>query len=109
LDEAPVNPDARSRRVFTFHRPETLIGWSRQIAESSGLPTFRARLRSLPLLDERGLWGKQAEAISNVEQSLVSPRGIVAPAEAVGGQRTSPGQEIIDVLAADQSAAPGLN
>ena len=25
------DPDARSRRVFTFHRPETLAEWSRQI------------------------------------------------------------------------------
>lgn len=40
--------------------------------------------------------------------TLVSPRGTVAPADAVGGQRTSPGQEILDVLAADQSAAPSF-
>jgi type I restriction enzyme R subunit len=26
------DPDARSRRVFTFHRPETLAEWARQIA-----------------------------------------------------------------------------
>ena len=26
------DPDARSRRVFTFHRPETLAEWSYQIA-----------------------------------------------------------------------------
>jgi type I restriction enzyme, R subunit len=25
------DPDARSRRVFSFHRPETLIEWARQI------------------------------------------------------------------------------
>jgi hypothetical protein len=43
------------------------------------------------------------------EQSLVSPRGTVTPPDAAGSQRTSPGQEILDVLAADQSAAPGLN
>src|SRR5207248_5882997 len=27
----PRDPDARSRSVFTFHRPETLIEWARQI------------------------------------------------------------------------------
>src|SRR5271165_5615844 len=27
------DPDARSRRVFSFHRPETLAEWSRQILE----------------------------------------------------------------------------
>lgn len=30
------DPDARSRRVFTFHRPETLAEWLRQIAENAG-------------------------------------------------------------------------
>jgi type I restriction enzyme, R subunit len=41
------DPDARSRRVFTFHRPETLIEWLRQINENRDLPTFRARLSTL--------------------------------------------------------------
>jgi type I restriction enzyme R subunit len=68
------DPDARSRRVFTFHRPETLIEWLRQIAENPHLPTFRARLRAMPAVDERGLWGKQAEAIRNLEQSLAEDR-----------------------------------
>ena len=31
------DPDARSRRVFTFHRPETLAEWSRQITENPEL------------------------------------------------------------------------
>src|SRR5207302_7163966 len=34
------DPDARSRRLFTFHRPETLAEWSRQILESPQTPTF---------------------------------------------------------------------
>ncbi len=54
------DPDARSRRVFTFHRPETLTEWLRQITDNPEQPTFRARLRAMPPLDERGLWGKQA-------------------------------------------------
>ncbi len=40
------DPEARSRRVFTFHRPETLAEWCRQIAENPDLPTFRARLKA---------------------------------------------------------------
>ena len=39
------DPDARSRRVFTFHRPETLAEWLRQIRENPEVPTFRARLQ----------------------------------------------------------------
>ncbi|MGH3408734.1 MAG: DEAD/DEAH box helicase family protein, partial [Streptosporangiaceae bacterium] len=80
------DPDARSRRVFTFHRPETLIEWLRQITENPELPTFRARLKAMPPLDERGLWGKQAEAIRNLEHSLAEdrPRSLIQMATGSG-------------------------
>ena len=80
------DPDARSRRVFTFHRPETLAEWLRQITDSPGVPTFRARLKAMPPLDERGLWGKQAEAIRNLEQSLAEdhPRSLIQMATGSG-------------------------
>jgi type I restriction enzyme R subunit len=80
------DPEARSRRVFSFHRPETLVEWSRQIAADPGHPTFRARLKALPPLDERGLWGKQAEAIRNVERSLAEdhPRSLIQMATGSG-------------------------
>src|SRR5207302_5104928 len=80
------DPDARSRRVFNFHRPEALAGWLRQIAENPDLPTFRARLKVMPALDERGLWGKQAEAIRNLEQSLAEdrPRSLIQMATGSG-------------------------
>src|SRR5579859_3428933 len=80
------DPDARSRRVFTFHRPETLIDWLRQITDDPDLPTFRARLKAMPPLDERGLWGKQAEAIRNLERSLAEdrPRSLIQMATGSG-------------------------
>jgi type I restriction enzyme, R subunit len=80
------DPDARSRRVFSFHRPETLIEWLRQLGENADLPTFRARLRAMPVLDERGLWGKQAEAIRNLERSLAEdhPRSLIQMATGSG-------------------------
>ena len=80
------DPDARSRRVFTFHQPGTLIEWSRQIAENPDLATFRARLRAMPPLDGRGLWGKQAEAIRNLEHSLAEdhPRSLIQMATGSG-------------------------
>ena len=80
------DPDARSRRVFTFHRPDTLTEWLRQIAENPDLPTFRARLKAMPPLDERGLWGKQTEAIRNVEHSLAEdrPRSLIQMATGSG-------------------------
>jgi type I restriction enzyme R subunit len=80
------DPDARSRRVFTFHRPETLEEWSRQISTDADKPTFRARLRSMPELDVRGLWKVQARAVANLEQSLREdrPRSLIQMATGSG-------------------------
>ena len=80
------DPEARSRPVFTFHRPETLAEWLRQIIENPELPTFRARLKAMPPIDERGLWGKQATAIRNLEQSLAKdhPRSLIQMATGSG-------------------------
>jgi type I restriction enzyme R subunit len=80
------DPEARSRRVFTFHCPETLIEWLRQITDNPERPTFRARLKAMPPLDERGLWGKQAVAIRNLEQSLAEdhPRSLIQMATGSG-------------------------
>jgi type I restriction enzyme R subunit len=80
------DPEARSRRVFTFHRPRTLGEWLRQIDENRDLPTFRARLKAMPPLDDRGLWGKQAEAIRNLELSLAEdhPQSLIQMATGSG-------------------------
>jgi type I restriction enzyme R subunit len=88
------DPEARSRRVFTFHRPQTLAEWARQIAGDPGAPTFRARLRGMPPLDERGLWGKQGEAIRNLEQSLAAdrPRALIQMATGSGKTFTAANQ-----------------
>jgi type I restriction enzyme R subunit len=80
------DPDARSRGVFTFHRPETLAEWSRQILADPAAPTFRARLKSMPELDSRRLWEVQAEAITNLEESLRDdcPRALIQMATGSG-------------------------
>src|SRR6266498_124270 len=41
------DPDTRSRRVFSFHRPETLVEWSRQISADPDHPTLLARIRAM--------------------------------------------------------------
>ena len=61
-----LDPDPRSRRVFSFHRPATLAEWARTPAgdstPSAPLRTgplatgLRARLRQLPPLVTKGLW-----------------------------------------------------
>lgn len=59
-----VDPQQRSRYLFTFHRPETLHEWLK--ADSS----LRARLPHMPPLDTNGLRDCQTEAITALETSL---------------------------------------
>ena len=68
-----ADPEPRSRRVFTFHRPETLLRW---LSEPE---TLRARLRRLPPLVTDGLRQCQIEAIEGLERSLArdDPRALV--------------------------------
>lgn len=74
------DPDSRSRRVYSFHRPETLREW---IEEDS---TLRGRLREMPDLKVEGLRDCQIEAITNLEQSLADnrPRALIQMATGSG-------------------------
>ncbi|MFE2429390.1 DEAD/DEAH box helicase family protein [Streptomyces sp. NPDC059373] len=64
------DPDARSREVFSFHRPETVAAWMRRTEETPAAPTLRAALRRLPPLEANGLRLAQVDAISGLEDSL---------------------------------------
>ena len=74
------DPLHRSRRVFAFHRPETLHAWLK--ADSS----LRARLPHLPPLVTDGLRACQVDAIEGLEASLASehPRAFVRMATGAG-------------------------
>lgn len=74
------DPKARSRRLFAFHRPETLHDWVRQPE------TLRARLRHMPSLDPKGLRDCQIEAITGLEESLAEgkPRSLIQLATGAG-------------------------
>lgn len=74
------DPDPRQRRIFTFHRPETLADWLKQG------DTLRKRLRYLPPLDETGLRDCQIEAIKNLEISFSEdrPRALIQMATGSG-------------------------
>ena len=74
------DPKARSRRLFAFHRPETLRDWLRQP------DTLRARLTGLPPLDPKGLRDCQVEAIEGLEASLAEgkPRALIQLATGAG-------------------------
>ncbi len=78
-------PDAASRDVFSFHRPETFAGMLLEgtAASSSGLAerirgydnaTLLARLKNLPPLDKTGMRDCQVEAITHLEASLAQNR-----------------------------------
>jgi type I restriction enzyme, R subunit len=75
-----LDPAPRSRRVFAFHRPETLAEWAQ------APNTLRARLQHLPPLHTTGLWPAQIEAITNLERSLAEdrPRALIQMATGSG-------------------------
>ena len=75
-----LDPDARSRDVFHFHTPTTLL----EFAESE--MQLRGRLRQIPELDPTGLWVAQIKAIENLEQSHAHgrPRALIQMATGSG-------------------------
>jgi type I restriction enzyme, R subunit len=85
-----IEPDARSRPVFSFHRPETFAAWLAQESKTPGsMP--RARLKHLPPLDERSLWSAQIKAIKGLEASLAEarPRALIQMATGSGKTYTA--------------------
>ena len=88
-----LDPDPRSRTVFSFHRPETLLAWmqgksgvadaSTTLQETSdgyGVPsTLQRRLRRMPPLITTGMRPAQVKAIQKLEQSLAEnrPRALI--------------------------------
>ena len=99
-----LDPEPRSRPLFSFHAPGTLAAWlgvpgatigtgdslQGQVAEAREdylTPNnLRQRLRTLPSLDTSGLWPVQEQAIRNLEESLAAgrPRALVQMATGSG-------------------------
>ena len=92
-----LDPEPRSRAVFSFHRPETLASWApirdeapRNLQGASvggqGISTLRTRLKRLPPLKPEGLWSAQVKAITNLEKSLAEdrPRALIQMATGSG-------------------------
>ena len=94
------DPEPRSRPVFAFHRPETLIEWLQGLYPSGTVPsgvqdapkpeTFLSRIREMPPLvtewGEHKLWPAQIQAIRNLEVSLAAakPRALIQMATGSG-------------------------
>jgi type I restriction enzyme R subunit len=82
------DPAPRSRRVFTFHRPETLANWA---AEPD---TLRRRLAQMPFahpLATTGMRDCQVEAITGLEKSFAEdrPRALIHMATGAGKTYTA--------------------
>jgi type I restriction enzyme R subunit len=92
-----LDPEPRSRPVFSFHRPETLAGWldggpgmvSGEAAVDYGLRTgtFLGRMQQMPpLIDD--LWPPKPQAIMKLEQSLRENRSRSLVQMATGSGKT---------------------
>jgi type I restriction enzyme, R subunit len=95
------DPHPRTRRVFSFHRPDTLREWltadtlDAWLKRSGGFytaaddtkpSTLRARLRAMPPVDLPGMWPNKVQAVANVEKSLFDdrPRSLIQMATGSG-------------------------
>jgi type I restriction enzyme R subunit len=93
-----LDPEPRARRVFAFHKPETVREWLAEAGLESvrSMPgedanlipdaTLRGRLQQMPALIEEGLWPAQIQAIKNLEKSLAAgkPRALIQMATGSG-------------------------
>jgi type I restriction enzyme, R subunit len=99
-----LDPEPRSRRVFSFHRPDTIAEW----IQSHNLPdwirgwggeppaldparaalpsSLRARLRAMPPVAIADLWENKQRALENLEKSLHDdrPRALIQMATGSG-------------------------
>ncbi|HJT20032.1 MAG TPA: type I restriction-modification enzyme R subunit C-terminal domain-containing protein [Nitrospira sp.] len=91
-----LDPDPRSRHVFSFHRPASLATWLPDRTEAptnlggaslaaESVSTFLSRIKRMPpLIDD--LWPPKPQAIQNIERSLREnrPRALVQMATGSG-------------------------
>lgn len=75
-----LDPDPRSREVFSFHRAEELI----RLAELDS--QLRKNLKAMPPLERGRLWPIQYEAVKSLEASLAAnrPRALIQMATGSG-------------------------
>ncbi len=79
------DPNSRSRQVFAFHQPQTLLDWVNQ------QETLRSRLKDMPRmapLHTKELRDCQAEAITNLEVSFSQSRPKALVQMATGSGKT---------------------
>ena len=82
------DPEPRSRHVFTFHKPETLMEWASQ---ADSLRQNLAKMPAEHLLVKTGMRDCQVEAITHLEQSFATahPRALIQMATGAGKTYTA--------------------
>src|SRR6266550_8188358 len=96
-----LDPQPRSRSLFSFHKPGTLREWltadtlDAWLKRSGGFytaaddtkpSTLRARLRAMPPIDLPGMWPNKVQAIASLEKSFFDnrPRALIQMATGTG-------------------------
>src|SRR5437773_5578333 len=80
-----LDPSPKSRNVFAFHKPETLLEWVQSETQ------LNTRLANLPTTDQMptgNLWSAQIEAIGNLEKSLAANKRRALIQMATGSGKT---------------------
>jgi len=75
-----TDPKPRGRNMFSFHKPQTLLEWSKRDK------SLRGRFNDYPVLDETGLRPAQIIAINNLEKSFKGnrPKALIQMATGAG-------------------------
>ena len=99
-----LDPEPRSRRIFNFHRPETIAEWLQAenlpdwVRGWGGIPplldaacavlpsSLRSRLQAMPPIVIANLWENKRRALENLERSLREnrPRALIQMATGSG-------------------------
>src|SRR5437899_2471801 len=80
-----LDPSPKSRNVFAFHKPETLLEW---IQSETQLNTRLAKLLTTDHMPTANLWSAQIEAIRNLEKSLAANKRRALIQMATGSGKT---------------------
>jgi type I restriction enzyme R subunit len=80
-----LDPSPKSRNVFAFHRPETLLEY---LEPNANLNTRLANLLTTDQMPTANLWSAQIEAIRNLEKSLAANKRRALIQMATGSGKT---------------------
>src|SRR6266508_3947355 len=80
-----LDPDPKSRNVFAFHKPETLLAW---LQPEHQLNARLTKLLTSDQMPKSNLWSAQIEAIRNLEKSLAANKRRALIQMATGSGKT---------------------